>query len=97
MEKRNCVKLPDARFVLMDKCGNEIACGTTNDRGEIEFDCLPLGTYYVKEIQAPCGYERCDECIEVTICPAKPLRCVDVFNEQVKGGIRITKFGYRQP
>ena len=43
------IRLRGAKFVLYNACGQSVACGVTNDNGEICFDNLPLGKYYLKE------------------------------------------------
>jgi hypothetical protein len=92
---KNCgnVRLPGAKFVLIDECGRELACGVTNDCGELEFDCLPPGKYYIKELEAPCGYEKSRECAEVRLCDCSLHRCVEFVNERKKGSIKIVKYG----
>ncbi|WP_367660022.1 collagen binding domain-containing protein [Cytobacillus gottheilii] len=50
-------KLSGAVFTLLDAdSGAEIASGETDQNGEITFDRLLLGTYLLKEDQAPEGY-----------------------------------------
>ncbi len=93
MKNVDYMKLPGAKFVLIDKCGCEIACGVTNDCGELIFDCLPFGKYFLKELEAPCGYEKSDKCVEVCIGDDSRHRCVEFVNEKKKGSIKVIKFG----
>lgn len=93
MKEMNHVKLPGAKFVLIDKCGDEIACGVTNECGELVFDCLPFGTYFIKEIEAPCGFEKSNRCIEVCIDNNSRHKCIEFMNERKKGSIKIIKLG----
>ena len=50
--------LPGAVFGLYldEDCNEEVARGETNSSGNLQFDRLVPGTYYVKEIEAPEGY-----------------------------------------
>ena len=91
----NNIRLPGAKFVLMDECGNEIACGVTDNCGELVFDCLPFGRYYIKELEAPCGFEKSCECFEAVICPNNETGCVEVVNKQKTGCIKVVKIGCR--
>ena len=92
MEK-NLVKLPGVKFALLNKCGQEIACGVTDRCGELVFDCLPLGRYFIKELEAPCDFERSDKLVEVCIGCEHPHRAVEIINEKRKGSIKVLKFG----
>ncbi len=87
------LRLPGAKFVLMDACGNELMCGITNENGELIFDCLPYGKYYVKELEAPCGFEKSNECFEVIVCDDCYCRRVEVVNRQKRGCIKVVKIG----
>ena len=51
-----------------NETGNfEEAIIVTDDTGIIELDNLPLGEYYIKEIEAPNGYELSDEVTKITL------------------------------
>lgn len=50
-EKKNT--LPGAEFELQNKKGDVIATKTTDDKGEITFEHLPLGDYQLVETKAP--------------------------------------------
>ena len=89
----NRLRLPGAKFVLMDECGNELMCGVTNENGELCFDCLPYGKYYVRELEAPCGFEKSEECFEVFICDNANHPCVEIVNRQKRGCIKVVKIG----
>ena len=45
----------------------EEAVIVTDDTGLVELNNVPLGMYYVKEIEAPAGYEPSDEVIQITL------------------------------
>jgi len=44
---------------------------TTNDTSDITISGLDAGTYYLREIEAPKGYNKLEEDVEVTITPTK--------------------------
>lgn len=50
--------LSGAKFALYSdkECTTQIATATSGDGGNVTFDKLRAGTYYLKEIQAPAGY-----------------------------------------
>lgn len=93
MKPNNFIKLPNAKFVITDNCGQEIACGVTDENGKLVFDCLPFGTYFIKEVQPPCGYKPNKEVYKVIICAGSLHPMIEVVNEQEKGSITINKFG----
>lgn len=86
-------RLCGAKFALLDACGNEIACAVTNECGELVFDCLPCGRYFIREICAPQGYKLNDECAEVVICEKNCHRVVEFVNTRVTGSIKVVKYG----
>lgn len=51
-------ELSGAKFALYSdkECTTQIATATSGDDGNVTFDKLRAGTYYLKEIQAPAGY-----------------------------------------
>lgn len=58
--------LAGAEFQLL-KGSEVIATSTTNDKGEILFDNLWIGTYTLRETKAPQGYRKApDQMVEVT-------------------------------
>ena len=62
--------LSGARFALYndEECTTQIATATSNDNsGNVTFDKLRAGTYYLKEIQAPVGYVASNEKWTVTV------------------------------
>lgn len=89
----NKIKLAGAKFALCDCEGRTVACGVTNSCGEIVFDCLPFGKYYLRELEAPCGYTKCDEVVEVCISECSAHECVEFVNVKKTGSIKVVKFG----
>lgn len=61
--------LSGARFALYndEECTTQIATATSGDNGNVTFDKLRAGTYYLKEIQAPVGYVVSNEKWTVTV------------------------------
>lgn len=61
--------LSGARFALYndEECTTQIATATSDDDGNVTFDKLRAGTYYLKEIQAPVGYVASNEKWTVTV------------------------------
>jgi len=70
-----------------------IACGKTNAKGEIKFDCLPLGEYAVREVKGVNGYDFDDKPVDVDLSPCHPDKCVEIHNHMHEGTIEIHKFG----
>lgn len=87
------VRLPGAKFALLNGCGCEIACAVTNEKGELCFGYLPFGKYYLKEVEAPCGYEKSCETIEVWVSCDHDCRVVEVINNKKLGSIKLIKYG----
>ena len=87
------IRLRGAKFVLYNACGQSVACGVTNDNGEICFDNLPLGKYYLMEVVAPCGFEISDVYCVVVICENKRRECVEFVNVKLTGSIKVVKYG----
>lgn len=94
---QNCesckIRLRGARFVLYDCLGNAVACGVTDERGELCFRNLPLGKYYVQEVESPCGYEKCSDCKEVNISHSACNEKLEFVNSRVTGSIKVIKYG----
>lgn len=86
-------RLAGVKFELRAKCGCVIACGRTNENGELKFDCLPCGTYFLVEVEPRKGW-NCDRkpiCIEIT--GENPHKCVEVINRRDNGSIKVIKLG----
>ena len=83
------IRLRGAKFTLYDSCGKPIACGVTNCNGELCFNSLPLGKYYLHEDDAPCGYEKSHEYCEVVIDKCSPNETVEFVNKRTTGSIKV--------
>ena len=86
-------KLQGIKFELRAKCGCLIACGKTNECGEIKFDNLPFGSYVLTEVEGQKGWLCDNKSILVEICEEKPHKVVEVFNKRNIGSIKVIKFG----
>lgn len=53
-------KLAGAEFTLYkdEDCTQEVAKGTTDDNGNLLFDKINTGTYYLRETKSPAGYRK---------------------------------------
>jgi len=89
----NNKRLAGAKFILCDDCGNQLACGVTNQKGEVVFDCLPFGKYIVKEIEAPCGFEKSNNCATVCIDGKNSNQTVEFANRRLTGSIKVISTG----
>ena len=65
--------LAGAEFTLYKdaNCTDEVMSGITDDKGNLLFEKVEVGTYFLKETQAPAGYRKLLEPIKVE------FKCVD--------------------
>ncbi|MCQ6530453.1 SpaA isopeptide-forming pilin-related protein [Bacillus mycoides] len=63
---------------------------TTNDKGIAQLDKLPIGTYIVKEVQAPDGYVLDTTSKKIEVKTGETV-FLEMKNENVKGTIEISK------
>ncbi|WP_442868102.1 SpaA isopeptide-forming pilin-related protein [Bacillus cereus group sp. TH150LC] len=86
--------LPGAKFDVIDKDGNVVETIITDDKGEALSKQLPVGTYTLKEIEAPKEYELSSSSVSVDV-EANKVVTVDVVNkkipEKVTGQFEIVK------
>ncbi|MDA1611131.1 SpaA isopeptide-forming pilin-related protein [Bacillus cereus] len=86
--------LPGAKFDVIDKDGNVVETIITDDKGEALSKQLSVGTYTLKEIEAPKGYELSSSSVSVDVEVNKVVT-VDVVNkkipEKVTGQFEIVK------
>ena len=86
-------KLKDAEFTLTgtSTIGEDISLtGTTNDNGEIKWDNVPHGTYTVKEIAAPTGYDVAQD-QTVTISTQGETKTLTFKDTPITGTVVINK------
>lgn len=60
-------RLPGAVFELLDSKGNLLREARTNEAGEALFDRLKFRTFYIREKEAPEGYQRSTELLPFTL------------------------------
>ncbi|MEF7647888.1 SpaA isopeptide-forming pilin-related protein [Bacillus cereus] len=80
------IVLKDAKFDVIDKDNNVVATVTTNEKGIAEVKDLPLGDYFVKEINAPEGYIKVDTPVKVTIDNTNVIELVMKNTRKVENG-----------
>lgn len=69
------VALAGAGFALYADadCTRQVAAGTTDANGQLRFDRLAYGTYYLKETAAPAGYALSAQVETITLSREAPL------------------------
>jgi choice-of-anchor A domain-containing protein len=86
--------LPGAKFDVIDKDGKVVETIVTDDKGEALSKQLPVGSYTLKEVEAPKGYELSSSSVSVDVEVNKVVT-VDVVNkkipEKVTGQFEIVK------
>ncbi|WP_445661877.1 SpaA isopeptide-forming pilin-related protein [Bacillus sp. FSL K6-0073] len=86
--------LPGAKFDVIDKDGKVVETIVTDDKGEALSKQLPVGSYILKEVEAPKGYELSSSSVSVDV-EANKIVTVDVVNkkisEKVTGQFEIVK------
>ncbi|MFJ8381589.1 SpaA isopeptide-forming pilin-related protein, partial [Bacillus tropicus] len=86
--------LPGAKFDVIDKDGKVVETIVTDDKGEALSKQLPVGSYTLKEVEAPKGYELSSSSVSVDV-EANKVVTVDVVNkkipEKVTGQFEIVK------
>ncbi|MGF9769741.1 SpaA isopeptide-forming pilin-related protein, partial [Bacillus albus] len=74
--------LPGAKFDVIDKDGNVVETIITDGKGEALSKQLPVGTYTLKEVEAPKGYELSSSLVHVDVA-ANETVTVDVLNKKI--------------
>ncbi|EJR75863.1 hypothetical protein IK7_05242 [Bacillus cereus VD156] len=86
--------LPGAKFDVIDKDGKVVETIVTDDKGEALSKQLPVGSYTLKEVEAPKGYELSSSSVSIDV-EANKVVTVDVVNkkipEKVTGQFEIVK------
>ncbi len=86
--------LPGAKFDVIDKDGKVVETIVTDDKGEVLSKQLPVGSYTLKEVEAPKGYELSSSSVSVDV-EANKVVTVDVVNkkipEKVTGQFEVVK------
>ncbi|MDR4301476.1 choice-of-anchor A family protein [Bacillus mycoides] len=74
--------LPGAKFDVIDKDGNVVETIITDGKGAALSKQLPVGTYTLKEVEAPKGYELSSSSVRVDVEANKTVT-VDVLNKKI--------------
>lgn len=84
--------LSGAKFGLYKdaNCTNQVRTGISNSNGQIEFNRLAPGTYYVKELSVPNGY-LLDTSVQSVEVKVNETSQVTFKNYEPTGEIKITK------
>ncbi len=94
IKKTNSIgnSVADCSFGLYSdlKCTKIIKNGITDANGEIIFDNLQAGIYYIKEISSTNGYSLAQEARRVEVLPGQ-VTCIDLKNDEPTGVISIKK------
>lgn len=84
-------KLQGAVFGIYDKATNtKVEEITTNENGEATSSALNYGTYYVKELQAPVGYNINVNTFDVSVESDK-LYLLNITDKIIKGKLKVIK------
>ncbi|MGI8281600.1 MSCRAMM family protein, partial [Bacillus mycoides] len=74
--------LPGAKFDVIDKDGNVVETIITDGKGAALSKQLPVGTYTLKEVEAPKGYELSSSSVRVDVAANKTVT-VNVLNKKI--------------
>ena len=90
--------IKDIKFIIMND-NNVIYEGYTNKEGIFEVNNLPLGTYFIKEVEAPDCYVKNEINYEVSLLEHQKTEVIVIKNELKKGKLIIKKVDadYRNP
>ena len=83
ISKEEDKKLENVKFELFDKENKSLGIKTTNKNGEIIYENLIPGKYYLKEIEAKEGYNKLNDLIEIEVKYGEEKE-VKVNNEKIK-------------
>ncbi len=86
----NQIRLQGVKFKVLDLNENEIEEIETDENGEAFTMSLPIGTYYIQEVETDDKYVLNEEKLEVQVLEDETTSII-VQNEKVKGQIRIIK------
>ena len=82
--------MKDIKFIIM-KDNNVIYEGYTNKEGILEINNLPLGTYFIKEVEAPDCYVKNEINYEVSLLEHQKTEVIVIKNELKRGNLTIKK------
>lgn len=98
----NNEQLEKAKFVLYNSNYEEVASGITAQNGEIRIENLKIGKYYLKEVEAPIGYQCLKDYIEFEIKENNEIVTINVTNYKISimvpnTGLAIKKYEFIIP
>lgn len=76
---------------------NAIATATSAEDGSFSFSDVPYGNWVLKELESPEGFILSDEAIPVTVEEEGQVVEISLANEQIYGGLRLTKVDQDYP
>ena len=80
--------IPNAKVEILDKDGNKVGEGITDENGKLIIEDLPIGDYTIKVTEVPDGYNKPDDTI-VTVEDEKITETVIKIEKQ-KGNLKVT-------
>lgn len=83
ISKEEDKKLENVKFELFDKENKSLGIKTTNKNGEIIYENLIPGKYYLKEIEAKEGYNKLNDLVEIEVKYGEEKE-VKINNEKIK-------------
>ena len=83
ISKEEDKKLENVKFELFDKENKSIGIKITNKNGEIIYENLIPGKYYLKEIEAKEGYNKLNDLVEIEVKYGEEKE-VKINNEKIK-------------
>lgn len=83
ISKEEDKKLENVKFELFDKENKSLGIKTTNKNGEMIYENLIPGKYYLKEIEAKEGYNKLNDLVEIEVKYGEEKE-VKVNNEKIK-------------
>ena len=91
--------LSGARFALYndEECTTQIATVESDDNGNVTFDKLRAGTYYLKEIQAPVGYVASNEKWTVTVRKDSDTQVTTTLSDSSGNAVKDNKIVNETP
>lgn len=75
--------LSDVSFYIYDQNMNVVDELTTDEKGVVCTDDIPLGKYYIKEYKTKEGYKVLDELVEVNIGKDNEVVLVEILNDNI--------------
>ena len=93
LESKDFALAKGVEIGLYDKDKNLIKVLTTNELGEVIFDNIPIGIYYVKELSEFTEYRRNDKFYKVNVTEEVEERELEIVNYLKKGKLIIKKIG----